>query len=304
LEGRVAREWPAPAAGKESGVTGAIRPVNAGRDIRRSNAALVLGQILRSGPISVREISETVGLSKVTTHAILDELGGRDLIEVARHDHARRGPAAALYAARADAAYAVSASADAQAAVAECVDLLGVSRARARVPGAEPIDGVVRAIREVSPAGAPTIVVGLPYSLAGDAGRLTRELGRPVDVRSNLELACRIEAAAQEANTFVYASLGPEPAVAAVAAGRTYTGPTSLLTRRTLADVVATTCAVFEAPLVVGDLGDLPIAGRPRRVASRAGADAAARGARVLAVSRMRESLIGHYETGTSKPTR
>jgi hypothetical protein len=60
--------------------------------------------------------------------------------------------------------------------------------------------------------------------------------------------------------------------------------------------VVATTCAVFETPLVVGDLGDLHIEGRPRMVASRAGADPAARGARNLALSRMRQALIDPYE--------
>jgi DNA-binding Lrp family transcriptional regulator len=151
----------------------AVQSVNAGRDARRSNTAVVLGLVLRAGPISVRAISEEVGLSKVTTHAILAELVERDLIEVARRDHARRGPAAALYAARGDAAYAISASVDAEAAVAECVDLRGVSRPTARIEGADPIDGVVRAIREVTRKtdGVVTIVVGLPYSLHRNRGR-------------------------------------------------------------------------------------------------------------------------------------
>jgi hypothetical protein len=141
--------------------------------------------------------------------------------------------------------------------------------------------------------------LGLPYSpahsLAGDRGRLERELGRPVDVRTNVEPACHVEAAARKTATFVYASLGPEPAVAAVAGGHTYVGPTSLLTNATLADVVATTCAVFETPLVVGDLGDLRIEGGARMVAGRAGTDPAARGARDLALSRMRQALVGPY---------
>jgi hypothetical protein len=259
--------------------------MDAGRTVRLSNTAVVLELVLNTGPISVRGISEEAGLSKVTTHAILHDLVERDLVEVARHDHAKRGPAPALYAARADTAYAISASVDAEAAVAECVDLLGVSRARVRIKGDDPIDSVVRAIREVERTPAETIVVGLPYGLAGGAERLRRELGRPVDVRSNVELACRQEAAAQEAKTFVYASLEPEPAVAAVASGRIYTGPTRLLAGATLAEVVATTCAVFETPLVVGDLG----------VAGRAGAHPAARGARALALSRLRKSVISKF---------
>jgi DNA-binding IscR family transcriptional regulator len=259
--------------------------MDAGRTVRLSNTSVVLGLILKSGPISVREISEEAGLSKVTTHAILQDLGERELVEVARHDHAKRGPAPALYAARADTAYAISASVDAEAAVAECVDLLGVSRAQARITGADPIENVVRAIREVERSSADTIVVGLPYALAGDAQRLVRELGRPADVRTNVELACRLEAAAQEAKTFVYASLDPEPAVAAVVAGRIYTGPTSLLAGSTLVEVVATTCAVFETPMVVGELG----------IPGRAGAHPAARGARALALSRLRQSVISKF---------
>jgi hypothetical protein len=261
--------------------------MDAGRTVRLSNTAVVLGLILKSGPISVREISEQAGLSKVTTHAILLDLGERQLVEITRHDHAKRGPAPALYAARADSAYAISASVDAETAVAECVDLLGVSRARACVRVDDPIRSVVRAIREVEHTPVETIVVGLPYALAGHAERLERELGRPVDVRSNVELACRLEAAAQEAKTFVYARLEPEPAVAAVVSGRIYTGPTSLLGEATLAEVVATTCAVFETPLVVGDLG----------VASRGGAQPAAHGARALALSRLRQSVISKFSS-------
>lgn len=267
--------------------------MDAGRTVRLSNTATVLGLVLKSGPISVRDISEESGLSKVTTHAILLELGNRQLVEIARHDHAKRGPAPALYAARADAAYAISASVDAEAAVAECVDLLGVSRARVRIQGGDPIVSVARAIREVELVPVETIVAGLPYALTGDADRLTRELGRPVDVRSNVELACRLEAAAQEAKTFVYAGLEPEPAVAAVVAGRIYTGPTRLLTGSTLAEVVATTCAVFETPFVVGELG----------VPSRAGAQPAARGARALALSRLRQSVIGKFPSMAHPPS-
>jgi DNA-binding IscR family transcriptional regulator len=271
--------------------------MDAGRTVRLSNTAVVLTLILKSGPISVREISERAGLSKVTTHAIIQELGDRNLVEIARHDHARRGPAAAMYAARADAAYAISASVDAETAVAECVDLRGVSRAQARVEGGDPIKSLVHAIRQVEHAPAETVVIGLPYALAADAARLLRALGRPADIRSNVELACRAEAASQDTKTFVYASLAPEPAVAAVAAGRTYTGPTSLLTRSTLAEVVATTCAVFDTPVVVGDLGDLRIAGGPRMVASRAGVRPAAHGARALALSRLRQAFIDRAST-------
>jgi DNA-binding Lrp family transcriptional regulator len=265
--------------------------MDAGRTVRLSNTAVVLDLVLRTGPISVREISEEAGLSKVTTHAILLELGERGLVEIARRDHAKRGPAAALYGACADVAYGISASVDAEAAVAECFDLLGVSRARVRIEGDDPIASVARAIREVGREPVETIVVGLPYALDGSG--LAGELGRPVDVRSNIELAGRLEASVQEARTFVYATLEPEPAVAAVVAGRIYTGPTRLLGESALAEVVATTCAVFETPLVVGELG----------IPSRAGAQPAARGARALALSRLRQSVIGTFPSMPVPPS-
>jgi hypothetical protein len=208
---------------------------------------------------------------------------------------------------RADAAYAIGATLDAEAARAECVDLLGVSRATVRMERGDLVDAIEAACAQASltPADLTTIVAGLPYDTETDADQLEQRLGRPVDVRTNVELACLLEADAQDVKTFVYASLDPEPAVAAVAAGRTYTGPTSLLTRQraaadireTLADVVTTTCTVFDTPLVVLDVDHVaemhPRFGRRiRMVASRAGAYPAARGARALALTRLWQSLM------------
>lgn len=108
--------------------------------------------------------------------------------------------------------------------------------------------GLPAASREVIVVGVPAEIDGAVFNEA-----LTQTLGQPVETRSVVELACLAEMAAREEDTFVYITVKPEHAVAAVVEGRIHLGPAAFVGRRqtTLPEVGAIATVMFGAEQVL-----------------------------------------------------
>ncbi len=221
--------------------------------LRELNDRAALELLLTGGPLTRAQLGEHTGLSKVTASQLLLRLEERGLVTVAGELAGGRGPNAALYAVVPSSAYVAGLHVERDVVGAGVADVTGTVVAEVSVNpngGEDPVELVRGALvtacgsAGVSPealravvigtpgvmdprTGDPRLAVNLPAWHEGVLDALRSELGKPVTIENDVNLAAmaeRVFGAASGATDFVLVWLGVGLGLATVLDGRLHRG--------------------------------------------------------------------------------
>ncbi len=221
--------------------------------LRELNDRSALELLLAGGPMTRAQLGEHTGLSKVTASQLLSRLEERGIVAVAGELAGGRGPNAALYAVVPSTAYVAGLHVEQNEISAGVADITGnvVTRIAVNPSGADDPVALVRgavgaacADAGVSPealraivigtpgvldprTGDPRLAVNLPAWHEGVVAALRTDLGRPVTLENDVNLAAMAERAVGAAvgvDDFVLVWLGVGLGLATILDGRLYRG--------------------------------------------------------------------------------
>jgi predicted NBD/HSP70 family sugar kinase len=221
--------------------------------LRELNDRSALELLLAGGPMTRAQLGEHTGLSKVTASQLLSRLEERGIVAVAGELAGGRGPNAALYAVVPSTAYVAGLHVEHDEVSAGVADITGtvVTRISVNPTGAkDPVELVRRAVVAVCAeagvppdslrafvigtpgvldprTGDPRLAVNLPAWHEGVLAALRTDLGKPVTLENDVNLAAMAEravGAAAGVDDFVLVWLGVGIGLATVLAGRLYRG--------------------------------------------------------------------------------
>src|SRR6266699_1760513 len=158
--------------------------------LRELNDRAALELLLTGCPMTRDQLGAQTGLSKVTASQLLTRLEERGLVQVAGEQAGGRGPNAALYGVVPSAAYV---------AVLHVELVRGAVAAACRSAGVSP--DALRAFLIGTPGvldpltGDPRLAVNLPAWHEGVLAALRTDLGRPVRIENDVNLAAMAERA-------------------------------------------------------------------------------------------------------------
>jgi len=223
------------------------------RLLRELNDRAALELLLTNGPMTRAQLGEHTGLSKVTASQLLSRLEDRGLVAVAGEQAGGRGPNAAVYAVVPSSAYVAGLHVELDEVSAGVADVTGrvvteiavdpnaladpvevVRGAVARACGAAGISpGALRAFVIGTPGvldprtGDLRLAVNLPAWHEGVHEALRSDLGRPVTIENDVNLAAMAEravGAATGADDFVLVWIGVGLGLATMLGGRLHRG--------------------------------------------------------------------------------
>jgi predicted NBD/HSP70 family sugar kinase len=221
--------------------------------LRELNDRSALELLLAGGPMTRAQLGEHTGLSKVTASQLLSRLEERGIVAVAGELAGGRGPNAALYAVVPSTAYVAGLHVEQHEISAGVADITGnvVTRISVNPTGAEdPVElvrgAVLAACTEagVPPealrafvigtpgvldprTGDPRLAVNLPAWHEGVLDALRTDLGKPVTLENDVNLAAMAEravGAATGVDDFALVWIGVGLGLATVLGGRLYRG--------------------------------------------------------------------------------
>ena len=221
--------------------------------LRELNDRSALELLLTGGPMTRAQLGEHTGLSKVTASQLLARLEERGIVAVAGELAGGRGPNAALYAVVPSTAYVAGLHVEQGEVSAGVADITGNVVTRISVNPASAADPVALVRGAVTAAcgeagvppeslrafvigtpgvldprtGDPRLAVNLPAWHEGVLDALRTDLGRPVTLENDVNLAAMAEravGAAVGASDFVLVWLGVGLGLAAVLGGRLHRG--------------------------------------------------------------------------------
>jgi predicted NBD/HSP70 family sugar kinase len=221
--------------------------------LRELNDRAALELLLAGGPMTRAQLGEHTGLSKVTASQLLARLEERGLVRVAGEQAGGRGPNAALYGVVPSAAYVAGLHVELGEVSAGVADVTGrvltevsvdpngdghpvevVRGAVAKACGSAGVSpDALRALVIGSPGvldprtGEPRLAVNLPAWHEGVLDALRSDLGRPVTIENDVNLAAMAEraaGAAAGADDFVLVWIGIGIGLAIVLNGRLHRG--------------------------------------------------------------------------------
>jgi predicted NBD/HSP70 family sugar kinase len=221
--------------------------------LRELNDRAALELLLTGGPLTRAQLGEYTGLSKVTASQLLSRLEERGLVTVAGELAGGRGPNAALYAVVPSSAYVAGLHVERDEVSAGVADVTGnvVAEVSVNPIGAQdPVELVRGAVvtacgsAGVSPealralvigtpgvldprTGDPRLAVNLPAWHEGVLDALRSELGKPVTIENDVNLAAMAERAVGAAvgeTDFVLVWIGVGLGLATVLGGRLHRG--------------------------------------------------------------------------------
>jgi predicted NBD/HSP70 family sugar kinase len=221
--------------------------------LRELNDRAALELLLTEGPMTRSQLGERTGLSKVTASQLLGRLEERGLVEVAGEQAGGRGPNAALYAVVPSAAYVAGLHVEQDVVSASVADVTGRVVTEISVDpngSADPVELVRGAVGTacraagISPESLRAFVIGTPGVLDPRTGdlrlvvnlpawhegvheALSADLGRPVTIENDVNLAAMAEravGAAQGVEDFVLVWIGVGLGLATVLGGRLHRG--------------------------------------------------------------------------------
>ncbi len=221
--------------------------------LRELNDRAALELLLTGGPATRAQLGERTGLSKVTASQLLSRLEKRGLVQVAGEQAGGPGPNAALYGVVPSAAYVAGLHVDHSEVSAGVADVTGRVIAEVSVDpngAGQPVELVRGAIAAacrsagVSPealrafligtpgvldphTGDPRLAVNLPAWHDGVLAALRDDLGQPVRIENDVNLAAMAEraaGAAAGADDFVLVWIGIGLGLATMLGGRLHRG--------------------------------------------------------------------------------
>jgi predicted NBD/HSP70 family sugar kinase len=221
--------------------------------LRELNDRSALELLLAGGPMTRAQLGEHTGLSKVTASQLLARLEDRGIVAVAGELAGGRGPNAALYAVVPSTAYVAGLHVEQDEISAGVADITGNVAARISVNPSDSEDPValvrgavlaactsagvppesLRAIVIGTPGvldprtGDPRLAVNLPAWHEGVLDALRTDLGRPVTLENDVNLAAMAERAVGAAvgvADFVLVWIGVGLGLATVLGGRLHRG--------------------------------------------------------------------------------
>ena len=221
--------------------------------LRELNDRAALELLLTGGPMTRAQLGQQTGLSKVTASQLLSRLEERGLVRVAGEQAGGRGPNAALYGVVPSAAYVAGVHVEHYEVSAGVADVTGQVIAEVSVDPngtGRPVElvrgAVAAACRSagVSPealrafligtpgvldprTGDPRLAVNLPAWHDGVLAALRDDLGRPVRIENDVNLAAMAEragGAAAGADDFVLVWIGVGLGLATMLGGRLHRG--------------------------------------------------------------------------------
>jgi predicted NBD/HSP70 family sugar kinase len=221
--------------------------------LRELNDRAALELLLTNGPMTRAQLGEHTGLSKVTASQLLSRLEERGLVAVAGEQAGGRGPNAAVYAVVPSSAYVAGLHVEIDEVSAGVADVTGrVITEIAVDPNAvaNPVEVVRGAVARacgaagISPDALTAFVIGTPGVLDPRTGdlrlavnlpawhegvheALRADLGRPVTIENDVNLAAMAEravGAATGADDFVLVWIGVGLGLATVLGGRLHRG--------------------------------------------------------------------------------
>jgi predicted NBD/HSP70 family sugar kinase len=221
--------------------------------LRELNDRAALELLLTGGPMTRAQLGEHTGLSKVTASQLLARLQNRGLVQVAGELAGGRGPNAALYGVVPDTAYVAGLHVEQDLVSAGVADVTGrvvtevsvdpngtgdpVALVRGTVAAACHAAGIapeqLRAFVIGTPGvldpgtGDPWLAVNLPAWHDGVLQALRSDLGRPVTIENDVNLAAMAEqagGAATGSGDFVLVWIGVGLGLAAMLGGRLHRG--------------------------------------------------------------------------------
>jgi predicted NBD/HSP70 family sugar kinase len=221
--------------------------------LRELNDRSALELLLTGGPMTRAQLGEHTGLSKVTASQLLSRLEDRGIVAVAGELAGSRGPNAALYAVVPSTAYVAGLHVEQDEISAGVADITGtvVTRISVNPTGAkDPVELVRRAVvAACAEAGVPpeslrAFVIGTPGVLDPRTGdprlafnlptwhegvldALRTDLGRPVTLENDVNLAAMAEravGAAAGVDDFVLVWIGVGLGLATMLGGRLHRG--------------------------------------------------------------------------------
>jgi predicted NBD/HSP70 family sugar kinase len=221
--------------------------------LRELNDRSALELLLTGGPMTRAQLGEHTGLSKVTASQLLARLEERGLVEVAGEQAGGRGPNAALYAVVPSSAYVAGLHVERDEISAGVADVTGSVMTQVSVNPSDADDPValvrgamlaacsaagvapeaLRAFVIGTPGvldprtGDPRLAVNLPAWHEGVVEALRSDLGLPVTLENDVNLAAMAErsiGAAVGVDDFVLVWLGVGLGLAAVLDGRLHRG--------------------------------------------------------------------------------
>ncbi|MGE5289636.1 MAG: ROK family protein [Micromonosporaceae bacterium] len=240
------------------------------RLLRELNDRAALELLLTDGPLTRAQLGEQTGLSKVTASQLLARLQERGLVRVSGEQSGGRGPNAALYAVVPSSAYVAGLHVESDVVSAGVADVTGrvvtevsvdpnggddpVELVRNSLAAACRLAGVefsqLRALVIGSPGvvdprtGDPRLAVNLPAWHEGVLDALRGDLGQPVTIENDVNLAAiaeRADGAAVDVSDFLFIWLGVGLGLAIVLGDRLHRGFTG----------------------AAGEIGYLPVPGVP-----------------------------------------
>jgi predicted NBD/HSP70 family sugar kinase len=221
--------------------------------LRELNDRSALELLLAGGPMTRAQLGEHTGLSKVTASQLLSRLEERGIVAVAGEQAGGRGPNAALYAVVPSTAYVAGLHVEQDEISAGVADITGNVAARISVNPSDAEDPValvrgavlaacrsagvppdsLRAFVIGTPGvldprtGDPRLAVNLPAWHEGVLDALRTDLGRPVTLENDVNLAAMAERAVGAAvgvPDFVLVWIGVGLGLATVLGGRLHRG--------------------------------------------------------------------------------
>jgi predicted NBD/HSP70 family sugar kinase len=221
--------------------------------LRELNDRAALELLLTGGPLTRAQLGEHTGLSKVTASQLLSRLEERGLVTVAGELAGGRGPNAALYAIVPSSAYVAGLHVERDEVSAGVADVTGNVVAEVSVDpngAADPVELVRGAVLTacgsagVSPeslrafvigtpgvmdprTGDPRLAVNLPAWHEGVLDALRSDLGKPVTIENDVNLAAMAEraaGAAAGADDFVLVWISVGLGLATMLGGRLHRG--------------------------------------------------------------------------------
>jgi predicted NBD/HSP70 family sugar kinase len=221
--------------------------------LRELNDRSALELLLTGGPMTRAQLGEQTGLSKVTASQLLSRLEERGIVAVAGELASGRGPNAALYAVVPSTAYVAGLHVEQHEISAGVADITGNVVTRISVNPSDAADPValvhgavlaacssagvppesLRAFVIGTPGvldprtGDPRLAVNLPAWHEGVLAALRRDLGRPVTLENDVNLAAMAEqavGAAAGVADFVLVWIGVGLGLATVLGGRLHRG--------------------------------------------------------------------------------
>lgn len=161
------------------------------RTARAINDRMALDLLVEQGPLTAPQLRELTGLSRPSVSDLIERLHDAALIEPAGETGAdKRGPNARLWRVAAARAHVVGVDVRPGHVSAVCADLAGRTLTEAVLPG-QP--GIVAAVRAVAGDPLHTVVVGAPGHGSRHAPAEEAELGVPVVVENEVNLAAVAE---------------------------------------------------------------------------------------------------------------